>query len=85
MKKMNDNGDTKATSTTFQSLCKELGQKVRTSETENALLCYRAYQAYLKEYPDTGRGKGKKKDRNASSPPFAVKAAEISGVSRFHH
>lgn len=68
------------TKQSFLALCKELGQRINS--TENALLCYRAYQAYLAEHPDTGRGKARKMDRDASCPAFAKKAAEVSGVSR---
>ncbi len=62
---------------TFLALCKELGNRI--SSTENALLCYRAYQAYLLEYPDTGHGKAKGKlDRD---PSFRKAAAAASGVA----
>ncbi len=60
-------------SETFIELCKELGERIRASFTENALLCYRAFQAYLVEHPDTAHGKGK-------GPSFRVAAAKESGV-----
>ncbi len=64
---------------TFTELCKELGRRVTASGTENALLCFRAYQAYLLEHPETAHGKGKGKlDR---APSFRKAAAEASGVA----
>jgi hypothetical protein len=64
---------------TFTALCKELGRRVTASGTENALLCFRAYQAYLLEHPETAHGKGKGKlDR---APSFRKAAAEVSGVA----
>jgi hypothetical protein len=77
MPKSNHVTDTKTE--TFSELCKELGRRI--SSTENALLCYRAYQAYLREKPDTAHGKGNKLDRDTSSPAFYKAAAKASGVA----
>jgi hypothetical protein len=63
----------------FIGLCKELGRRINGAN--NALLCWRAYQAYLREHPDSARGKGNKLDRDPSSQAFRRAAAEASGLS----
>lgn len=63
----------------FTNLCLELGERINSAE--NAMLCHRAYLAYLDEYPDTARGKGNKSDRDPTCMAFRNKAAEISGVA----
>lgn len=64
---------------TFEDLCKELGKRVNS--TENALLCYRAYQAYVAEHPSTAHGKANNLDRDPSIPSFRKAAAGASGVA----
>lgn len=79
MKKKQTAENKKQRAETFADLCKELGH--RTNSTENALLCYRAHQAYLVEHPDTARGKANKTDRDPKSIAFRTAAAEVSGVA----
>jgi len=63
---------------TFEGLCKELGKRVRGSGVENALLCYRAYQAYLGEHPKTAHGKARGNGQREVG--FRHAAAKASGV-----
>lgn len=64
----------------FTSLCKQLGQAIRGSATQNALLCYRAQRAYVDEYPETGQGKARTKAKSDRVPSFREAAAKESGV-----
>lgn len=64
---------------TFTDLCKQLGSRI--SSTENALLCHRAYEVYLRQNPDTAHGKGNKSDRDQGIKSFRRAAAEASGVA----
>src|ERR1700683_6485 len=64
---------------TFESLCKELGKYC--SEAERGLLCYRAYQAYVKEHPTTAQGRASKRAASLDrDPSFREEAAKLSGV-----
>ncbi len=62
---------------TFLELCQELGKRI--SSTENALLCYRAYRAYLREHPNTAHGKARAK--LGREPSFRKAASKASGVA----
>jgi hypothetical protein len=65
---------------TFESLCEQLGERVRKSAVENAMLCHRAYRAFLIIHPETGQGKAPK-DGSSSVPKFSALAAKHSGLS----
>lgn len=64
---------------TFTRLCRDLGRRI--NGFENALICVRAYRAYVKLHPDTAHGKGNKSDRAQEVASFRKAAAEASGVS----